>query len=45
MIRFDIVFLKRTKMTLMIESKYYNIVNQIKMNLKESQKKFFALNV
>ena len=45
MTRPDIVFLKRTKMTSMIESKYYDIVNQVKMNLKKSQKVSFALNV
>ena len=45
MIRFNIVFSKRTEMTLMIKLKYYNIVNQIKMNLKKSQKVFFVLNV
>ena len=44
-IRFDIVFSKRTKMILIIELKYYDIVNQIKINLKKSQKVFFALNV
>ena len=27
-------------MILIIELKYYNIINQIKMNLKKSQKKF-----
>ena len=40
-IQFDIVFSKRTKMILMIELKYYNIVNQIKINLK-NRKNFFC---
>ncbi len=45
MLRSDLQIVHCIKMTTMILSHYKNIYNQIRMNLKESQHVFIALNV